>query len=283
MAVVDVERYGAFSVNSVGIERAPFPLSFSVRELPGCWVVHATAAQAGELADILAGNAMDTVAVMDVATNSFLDDQYVQWTPSRIAAHQGIGCSPHDLSALARGVPGLGDEALIMHGEDLSGFLSGWSPYELTVVAMRDTPDAEQLDEMALAIGTADFSRPILPTLPGCCLWYSGHDDCYVWLESTNRHVPRAVFRRLLALMAGSALVTAEHVEVTEPDDSFVEAVIGEHGHWTGVLGAGSPTTVTVNLSAVSERWMLSHPVPQQVDRIAVYDAVKASWHLDKP
>ncbi|MFF5235469.1 hypothetical protein [Dactylosporangium sp. NPDC000521] len=62
---------------------------------------------------------------------------------------------------------------------------------------------------------------------------------------------------------------------MTEPDDSLVETVIGEHGHWTGVLGAGSPTAVTVNLSAASERWMLSHPVPQQVDRIAVYDAAK--------
>jgi hypothetical protein len=88
------------------------------------------------------------------------------------------------------------------------------------------------------------------------------------------------VFRRLLALLAGSAVVTGDNVEVPEPDESFVEAVIGEHEHWVGVLGTVSATTVTVHLSATSTPWRLSHPVPQRVDRVAVYDVVTAAWSL---
>ncbi|MCZ1005926.1 hypothetical protein [Streptomyces lydicus] len=36
-AVIEVGQQGAFSVNSVGMERWPFPLSFSVREAEGLW------------------------------------------------------------------------------------------------------------------------------------------------------------------------------------------------------------------------------------------------------
>lgn len=69
-----VRRDGAFSVNGVGLDGAPFPLSFSLREVAGCWVVDATAAQASELADVLANAAKDTVVVVDIGTNSFLDE-----------------------------------------------------------------------------------------------------------------------------------------------------------------------------------------------------------------
>jgi hypothetical protein len=172
-----------------------------------------------------------------------------------------------------------------MRRDDLPGFLAGWSPYELTLVSLPDRPDAEQLDEIALAIATADRGRPILPTLPGCCLLYSGHDDCYVWVESTDRRVAPAILGRLLALLASSALatVTAEPVEVSEPVDILVEALIGERHHWVGMLGAVSPSAVTVNLSATSKPWRLSQPLPQRVDRIAVYEVAEATWGLTNP
>jgi hypothetical protein len=57
--MVEVGRHGAFSVNSVGLGGAPFPLSFSVREVNGSWVVDATAAQAVELVDVLERAAND--------------------------------------------------------------------------------------------------------------------------------------------------------------------------------------------------------------------------------
>jgi hypothetical protein len=281
--VVEVRRDGAFSVNGVGLSGALFPLSFSVREAAGCWVVQATAAQASELADVLVNAARDTVVVVDVATNSFLDEQYVQWKPSRLAAAQGINCSVHDWAALAAGVVGLSDEALVMRRDDVPGFLAGWFPYELTFVGLPDRPNAERLDEIALSIGTARHDQPVLPTLPGCCLWYSGHDDCYVWVESADRGVSLAILGRLLALIAGSALVDAALVEVPDPPDTLVEALIEESRHWIGMLAAVSPDAVTVSLSATTEEWRLAQPLPGKVDRTAVYDVIAATWRLAKP
>ncbi|WP_281904622.1 hypothetical protein [Phytohabitans aurantiacus] len=281
--VVEVRHDGAFSVNGIGLNCAPFPLSFSVREAAGGWSVQATAARASELADVLVKAASDTVVVADVATNSFLDEQYVQWKPSQVAAAQGIDCSAHDWAALAAGVVGLSDEALVMRRDDVPGFLAGWHPYELTFVGLPNKPNAQQLDEIALAIATAHHGQPILPTLPGCCLWYSGHDDCYVWVESADRGVPPAILGRLLALIAGSALADAAPVEVSDPPHALVEALIEESRHWVGMLAAVSPDAVTVSLSATTQEWRLAQPLPEKVHRTAVYNVIEATWHLATP
>ncbi|BCJ68375.1 hypothetical protein [Polymorphospora rubra] len=282
--MVTVRPDGAFSVNSVGLDRAPFPLSFSLAEGAGHWVVHATAAQAAELADVLAHAAKDTIVVVDVATNSFLDEEYVQWRPSRIAAAQGTTCASHQLGALATGVVGLGDEMLVMRCDELTGFLDGWSPYELALVGVPNRPNGDQLDELALAVGTARHDRPVLPTLPGCRLWYSGHDDCYVRVESSDLGPCLAVLGRLLTLLAGSALVVdAVPVEVAEPADTLVETLVAESRQWIGRLGDVSRNAVTVSLSATSEPWRLAQPLPDRVDRTAVYDVVGATWRLTAP
>ncbi|MER8096793.1 hypothetical protein [Streptomyces goshikiensis] len=51
--MIEIGQQGACGVNGVGVERRPFPLSFSVHEADGLWRVSAGAAQAGELADLL--------------------------------------------------------------------------------------------------------------------------------------------------------------------------------------------------------------------------------------
>ncbi|WP_027345710.1 hypothetical protein [Hamadaea tsunoensis] len=287
----------AFSVDSVGLERAPFPLSFSVREDAGCHVVHATAAQAEELADILAraagGPAGGTIVVTEVATNSFLDERYEQWPVSRIAAEQGVTCTVHEFGALSTGVFGLGTEALILRPDDLGAFLAGWSPYELTLVGLPGTPTTEDLDEMGLAIGIADHSlanhgRAILPTLPGCRLWYSGHDDCYVWLECVDPAVPPAILSRLLALMAGSALTDdtnestnstdGTETHIPDADHAIATALIEENPRWVGSLAAATGNEVTIQLSATAAPWRLGDKLPARVDRTVRYDRTTTSW-----
>jgi len=215
--LVEVGRHGAFSVNSIGLDGTLFPLSFSVREASGFWIVDATAAQAGELADVLMRAASDTIVVVDLGHSSFLDKDDAPWPPSRIAAGQGVSCQVHPLGALASGVIGLSEEAVALPRDDLSLFLAGWSPYEMTLVDMPDGPDPGRMEEIALAIGTAAYDEPVLPVLQGSRLRYSGHDDCHLHVESADRTVPAALLSRLLALLAGSALVGASPVEVPEP------------------------------------------------------------------
>ncbi|WP_309140722.1 hypothetical protein [Micromonospora sp. M51] len=277
-ATVQVKPHGAFSVNSVGLDGAPFPLSFSVRETGGSWMVNATAAQAAELADVLmlAGN--DTIMVVGVETNSFLDEEYQQWRPSRIAAEQGVSFEVHEVRALAAGVVGLSEEALLIPREQLPRFLAGWYPYELTFVDVPGTPSAERVDEMIVTIGTATFDEPVLPALAGSRLLFSGHDDCYVSVETTDPAVPAAVLGRLLVLLVGSALVDTTVVEVTAPDVETVERLIEENRHWVGELGPATRGSVTVELHATSGSWRLGQSLPKQVDRTMVYDIADRVW-----
>ncbi len=231
-------------------------------------MVDAAAAQAWELADVLMRAVSDTIVVVDLGTSSFLDKDDVQWPPSRIAAGQGVSCRVHPLGALASGVIGLSEEAVAMRRDDLSLFLAGWSPYELTLVDMPGSPNPRRMEEIALAIGTAAYDEPVLPALPGSRLRYSGHDDCYLRVESADRTVPAALLSRLLALLAGSALAGASPVEVPEPASVITASLIGDHPHWTGRLSAVSGDTVTVSLSAVAAPWRLGHPIPGRTDRL---------------
>ena len=153
--MIEVGPHGGFSVNGLGLASAPFPLSFSVREARGSWIVDATAAQAKELADVLTHAAHDSVVIVDLATNSFLNEDYRPWPASRIAAYQTIDFQAHPLGMLASDVIGLSAETLVLRRHDLGRFLAGWSPYELTLVDVPDTPTPERLDEIALVPATA--------------------------------------------------------------------------------------------------------------------------------
>lgn len=278
--MVEVGCHGAFSVNGVGLNGAPFPLSFSVREAGSSWMVEATAAQAGELADVLIGAAGDTIVVVDLATNSFLDNDDVQWPPSRIADGQGVSCQAHPLGALASGVIGLSEEAIAMRREDLPRFLAEWSPYEMTLADMPGSPDPVRTDEIALAIGTAAHGEPVLPGLPGSRLRYSGHDDCYLHVESADPALPAALLGRLLALLAGSALANDSPVNVPEPPRAIAANLIADHAHWTGRLSTASEDTVTISLSVVATPWRLSYPIPERTDRTVVYHVQQGLWRL---
>jgi hypothetical protein len=79
---------------STGLNGTPFPLSFSVREASGFWMVDAAAAQTRELADVLMRAASDTIVVVDLGTSSFLDKDDVQWPPRRVGRPRGPPSRP---------------------------------------------------------------------------------------------------------------------------------------------------------------------------------------------
>ncbi|WP_327277770.1 hypothetical protein OG609_43595 [Streptomyces sp. NBC_01224] len=285
--MIEVERNGAFNVNSVGMNRLPFPLSFTVREADGSWQISASAAQASELIDVLSRSANDTILVVDLATNSFLHEDFQQWQPSLIAAEQGADFTVHPVGAWASATPGLGEEILAMHRNSLPRFLDGsWSPYELSLVDAPMVPTPAQLDEIALVIGTAALDEPVLPRLKGSRFWYSGHDDCYLAVESTDPTMPASVLSRLLALLAGSALVSAgetSSVMIPEPDIATMGQLIRESPHWIGVVGATSGTLATIHLSALPQRWRLGQKPPAHVDHTATLDLIRGTWQVAPP
>jgi len=167
-----------------------------------------------------------------------------------------------------------------MRRDNLPVFLAGWSPYELTLVDLPGSPSPGQVEEIALTIGTTAYGEPVLPAIPGSRLRYSGHDDCYLHVESADRTLPAALLGRLLALLAGSALAGASPAEVPEPASVITASLIGDHPYWTGRLGTVSGNTVTVSLSAVAVPWRLGHPLPEQADCLLTCDLRQRLWRV---
>ncbi|MEU8941967.1 hypothetical protein AB0C97_28435 [Streptomyces goshikiensis] len=283
-AVIEVMRHGAFSVNGVGVECRPFPLSFSLREVEGVWKVAAGAAQACEVADLLVAVANDAVAVVSLESNSYLDEEWRTQQPSLIAAELGVPCRVHPLGSWASGTYGLGEELVLMDRDQLPRLLDDTlSPYELTLIDLPSDATPEQLDELALVLGTTGFDEPLLNRLEGSEVWFSGHDDCYVLLETRDPALPAAVLARLLALLAGSALgelTKAPTSRVPEPGSWLAERLIAMAPHWIGVLGGVSEELVTIELAALPEPWRLGVPFAKRADLTATLDVRHGTWRI---
>ncbi|WP_371619913.1 hypothetical protein [Streptomyces sp. NBC_00454] len=271
-------------------------MSFSLREAEGVWEVTAGAAQAGELADLLAAVATSAVAVLSLETNSYMDEDWQPLPPSLIAADLGVPCTVHPLGSWASGTYGLADELLVMDRGLLPRFLDGsWSPYELTLIDVPADVTSDQLDELALVLGTTDVDGVRLSHFEDSRIWFSGHDDCYVWLETRDPALPAAILARLLTLMAASAL--AELTELTEltdlsglaespsaripePEPWLPEQLIATAPHWIGALGHVTEGLVTIKLAALSTPWRLNVPFPQQADLTATLDVCDGTWRI---
>ncbi|MFF8265358.1 hypothetical protein [Streptomyces virginiae] len=130
----------------------------------------------------------------------------------------------------------------------------------------------EQLDELALVLGTTGIDNSLLSRLGDSQVWFSGHDGCYVLVETRDPALPAAVLARLLALLAGSAL--AELAEepfsrVPEPGPWLPEQLIATAPHWNGALGNVPEDLVTIRLAALAGPWRLGVSFPEQADLTA--------------
>lgn len=286
-AMVEVGGDGTVGIDGATPNGGVFPLTFGVREGGGSWMVYATAAEAGEVVDLLVRSAGETVVVLGLETTSFLDADYSLWSPSRIAAERKVECAVHRLGPWAAGTPGLGEELLVMRRDDLPRLLDGaWSPNQLSIVDVPARPTSAQLDDMALAVGTAEHGTPILPRLASSRLWYSGHDDCYAAIESTDASMPARVLGRLLALSAGSSSAgdaARSPKAIAEPDAAAMRDLLRESAYWIGVPADPDHTddgTAVIHLSVLPRAWRLGHKPPEKVDRTATLDLRRGTWEL---
>lgn len=299
---VEVDAFNAFGVNRAGLERAPFPLSFSVVESEGLQCVHATAVRAYDVVDVLGAGADSTAVLLNIGQNSFFDDDFTSWRPRRIAEEQGVGCTAYDIGWAASSRFRC-DDLLVMPWRDLRRFLKDWSLYAIDILDVRGRLDRDQADEIALVVNTYDLETRLLPLLPGSRVYYSGHDDCYLYAETTDPRVPVRLFTRLLALFAGSAVLArggddagqpgmvtalgpseAGHVTVPEPDESLVAALIGDHCHWAGTVEDARPDgTVTIGLVRRERPWRLADPIPPGAPVRITIDLETGQWQLKDP
>ena len=285
MQVISVDKYNAFGVNTVGLQGAPFPLSISVVEAEHLWAIHATAARACDLVDVLATNAHSSAAVLNLGHTSWLDDDYTPWPPSRIAREQNIAFTSHDIrwAASARF---RSDDLLVMSWQHLHRFLDGWSHHDIEIIDLPAPLEDPEADELALVINTHDDAACLLPQLPGSRIYYSGHDDCYVYAETTDSSLPTRLFARLLGLFAGSALLDdhTDTVTVPEPAESLVKALLRQSSHWVGtVLSAQPSRAVTLGLVPSHKSWRMPDPIPRQAPHTITLDLEASAWKLLLP
>ncbi|MET9608280.1 hypothetical protein ABZZ17_25010 [Streptomyces sp. NPDC006512] len=158
-----------------------------------------------------------------------------------------------------------------------------WSPYELTLIDVPADVTTEQLDELALVLGTTGFDEPLLNRLGDSRVWFSGHDDCYVLLETRDPALPAAVLARLLTLLAGSALAglaEASLSNVPEPGLWLPEQLIATAPHWIGTLAGVTEDLVAIKLAALPEPWRLNVSFPRQAHLTATLDVRHGTWRI---
>lgn len=285
MQAISVGEHNAFGVNTLGIPGTPFPLSISVVGSEHLWTVHGTAARAHDLIDVLAVNAHDRVAVLNVGQNSWLDDDHAPWPLSHIARQQDITFTAHDIrwAASPRFSP---DDLLFTSWYDLHRLLDGWSTYDIEVFDLPGPVDGPGADELALIVNLHDNAVALLPRLPGSRVYYSGHDDCHLSVETTDPTLPTRLFARLLALFAGSYLLEddTEAITVPEPAVSLVETLVRQNSHWVGtVLSAEPGRAVTLGLVPGTASGKLGDPIPRRAPHSIALDRETGAWKLFRP
>lgn len=150
--MIEVDRFGAFTVNGVGLTGTPFPLSITVSEKDGIWTARGTAIRAVDIVDTLAGSAGLFAAVLNIGQNAWLGPGFVPVAAGEIAAHQDVPAEVHDISWTGTDR----NELLALRWADLGRLFGGWSLYEVDVIDLGDDLAGFNADEFALTAKTCD-------------------------------------------------------------------------------------------------------------------------------
>lgn len=274
---VRVDRFNAFCVNQVGLDGPGFPLSISVEATDGLWAATGTAVRAFDLVDVLAASAYDIAVVLNIGHNWFGDgDDPIR--PREIARRQGVRAHAHDITwaTFSGHYP---SDLLMLRWRDLDRLLDGWSCYDIDIIDVDDWLWDAEVDELVLAVNTRRGDAGLLRQLPRSRVVYGGHDDCYFQVESVDATLPARLLTRLLALLAGSALLGSDRAEVTvaEPDWALAERLLHHSRHWVGRVVDHRPGRMA-RLGLAPAAWRLGEPIATGMSSTVVFDLTTGAW-----
>jgi hypothetical protein len=98
-------------------------------------------------------------------------------------------------------------------------------------------------------------------------------------VESVDATLPARLLTRLLALLAGSALLGGEDADVTvaEPDHTLAGQLLRQNRHWVGQVVDREPGH-TARLGLTPEAWRLGQPVPAAMSSTVTFDPTTGEW-----
>jgi hypothetical protein len=231
--------------------------------------------------DVLATSAQETAVVLNVGQNSWLADDYAPWPLGQIAHEQNVDVTVHDIRWAASRF--ISDDLLALSWRDLPRLLHDWSPYDIEILDVAGLPSAAEADELVLIVNTYDVAGSLLPHLPGSRVYFAGHDDCYVYAETTDPALPARLLTRLLALLAGSGLMSGDldAVTVPEPPEPVAAALLRQSGHWVGSIASGRPgQAVTLALTPTASRWRLGDLPPRPTSHDVSLHLEDGHWDI---
>jgi hypothetical protein len=238
MKDIRVDARNAFRTNRLGLDGTGFPLTINVSASQDIHIVNGTAARTCDLIDVLSSAAQNTAVVLNVDQYSRLDPHDDPLRSHEIARQQGVQSTAHDITwTQAHG--SAPSDLLTMSWSDLHRFFDGsWSHYGADIMDAEGPLPDDVADEVALAFHLQSQDSCLPHEFPQSRVFYSGHDDCYLHVQSIDPTMPARILTRLIALFGGSALLddNTESVTVAEPQLSTAENMLRESEHWVGTI-----------------------------------------------
>ncbi|SNR96920.1 hypothetical protein SAMN05216276_100240 [Streptosporangium subroseum] len=279
MKDVRVDGWNAFGTNRLGLDGPGFPLTINVSASHGVHIVNGTAARTCDLIDVLTPTTQSTAVVLNIDQYSWLDPDGDPLRPREIARQQGIQATAQDITwAQAHG--SAPSDLLTMDWSDLNRFFDGsWSHYGADVLDVEGPLSDDVADEVALASRLWSQGSCLLREFPRSRVFYSGHDDCYLHVESVDPTMPTRIFTRLIALFGGSALLDddTESVMVAEPQFSIAENMLRESTYWVGTILDRDPWR-RMTMGFTPTRWRLGSPLSEDISLQLAFDLKSRTW-----
>ena len=200
-----IDRYGAFTVNRVGVDGAGFPLSFMASRNTDVWMVEGTAMRCSDAAPLLASHGQ-TALVFNLGQTAFMDAARAPETLRGILDYQGVIGQIDNISWAVRNTS---SELARLASADLPLLFDGWSLYDVDIVLLTAEPSVELVDALVLAVNTKRSGQGSLASLVGepLAAYFNGHDDCYFHIEAPIEDMPARILSRLLASLVGASLI----------------------------------------------------------------------------
>ncbi|MFM2071089.1 MAG: hypothetical protein RLZZ623_1352 [Actinomycetota bacterium] len=266
------QRQTAMEINSIGLNRVPFPIWAAVATADGVTVGDLGPLTVSELSSVVSQRFNGLALLFAVERAAYMRDEPM--------AAQTLGLA-QELSIVGGKVQPVGPDEVLIDFADLPAAVAdlySWG-YKLASVPSGVDP----LDVWA-SLDSNDWTiAPAIRATPNVELFVDSHDDCYLHVETRRPEV----MSDLIALLLATAASVAWHrtnadteATITVPSSDTVARLLGEVGRLVIDQRNIEVRENSIRLPFARERWTLATPVVLPTS-VVTYDVAAGSWASD--